>query len=182
MATAGGDPGWGHALRTGWKDLLVPFPLYPLWRSERLGRDSLTTLRIGFLCAFVAEVVVVSITWFLVPEDLGADAGSLSPSTALALVVGVGALGLVALATLKRRTPAADEDVESVAGWFRTICLLGLSMSQVPFLLGFVFAFVANENALVLAGIPLSAVGFWTSAPTRRRLDAAQEQLARACR
>lgn len=178
MADASGaprrDPGWGHALKTGWADLLVPFPYFPLWRAERRGLDTLSTLRLACLSAIVTGALIVAVVWRVGSDDGG---GSISPGLFLAGLLVYGVLDLALIAQALRRKPVARA-TEELAGAFSTVTLLGLSLAQALFLGGFVGAFVTGERAIVLGGIPFAVLGGWMAAPTRRRLAAFQAQVA----
>lgn len=174
-----GDPGWGHALRTGWREILVPFPFFPARRGEKTGRDSLTTLRLLFLWSATAMSLVVVLTW-RVSRGVSNDDPSMSPGVFLALLAAFGVLNLMLLGIGLRKTPEPETDAEGVAGWFRTVTFLANSLVLAPFLMGFVGSFITGEWTMALAGAPVAALVWWLAAPTKRRLRSAQEQLSRA--
>jgi hypothetical protein len=158
-------------------DLLVPFPQFAVWRSEREGRDSLTALRLVFLSSIVTLLLVAVITWAIQIDGTGD--GSISPPVFAGLTVLQGVLGLAMIGVALRRDPDVTSR-EGAAGWFNTVALLGMSLAQASFLLGFVGTFVTNERTMIFAGVPFALAGLWMSAPTARRLAAAQQQLARS--
>ena len=176
MVATQGDPGWGHALRTGWWELLVPVPFFR--GGERPGRDSLTALRVVFLQAITTMWLVVFVTR-VASEGGSNDDASVSPGVFLALIAVHGVGDLVMLVLGLRKSPDQGADAEAVAGWFRTATFLGYALTLAPFLVGFVGTFVTNEWTMVFAGLPFAAVAYWLAAPTRRRLRNAQQLLAR---
>lgn len=141
--------------------------------------SSIRAIKKVFLGTAAAIVVIVIVTWFLSREGSNDDP-STSPGLFVALVAGVGVVDLLLIRLALRRTPSPGTDAQGVVTWFVSVTFLGHALAMTPFLVGFVGSFVANEWTLVLSALPFAALGLWLVAPTRRRIDAAHQQLARA--
>jgi hypothetical protein len=124
--------------------------------------------------AMVAGVVLLITMGLLLPGEGRAGFGWLSP-----LVAATGAIAVTAAWWIRRR-PLRAEDQPGLARSFVARALLGVAVSEIPFIVGFAATLVADEPWPVLVGAGFGFVALALVAPTDADLDRRQTELGAA--
>jgi hypothetical protein len=159
------DPGWKPLLRR------------PVWvipqLVSRVGLDGLLQVRALFL-SFCWALVLMGIVVPLV------FAGSSPPPARVlgtVLVAGGAILSLGGPMIAERFRPLRCGSPRDVAAAWRTRFFLRLAFAESAALVGFVTVTLASEIFWYYAALPVTAIGFFRSAPTKRNLGRDHQHL-----
>jgi hypothetical protein len=95
------------------------------------------------------------------------------------LAAATGALVVAAVWWIRRRPMRADDD-DGLARVFFARTVLGVAVSEIPFLVGFAGTMVAGDRWPVLVGTAFGAIALSLVAPTDREIDRRQAELGEA--
>lgn len=155
------DPGWTEAARLGLT--------YQLNRSS----NALVAIRALFTVMVLAlSLVVLSALLLLGVAGLPGDIDLVAMS---AVVVAVG--GAAVVGTRVIRPPLSCESPEALIGGYRTRVLLGMAMSEVGVLVGFVGTILTASVLPVALGLFLTLIALGRVAPTSANIEQAQQEL-----
>jgi hypothetical protein len=159
------DPGW----RPNWK-IFVP-GLAPVAMREAGARGLLAGLRSVFVSFCVALVLFGVVLLFLPPSD--AD-DPLSDELAMGIVAAVGVVSLAVGLVVGRLDGSS---VEALKRSYNQRFFLRIATSELPGLVGFVLAFIAESHLPYFFSLLFVAVGFARAAPTTASIQRDQDQL-----
>jgi hypothetical protein len=170
------DPGW----RTVWSPLwLVPIPFLSTALQRRRAVDGITRLRSLYLrmvtVPFLLLVPLLVIWDRALPQR--------NPWVPAAVAV-VGLVDVVALSWVRRRPlpnpkpKQAFEPEQALAGAYFATMMIGISVGNVPQLLGFVGFFTTDRLWSYLIGMGFSFVCWALVAPTKADIERRQLELA----
>jgi len=173
------DPGWKHALRTGWPMLLpVMVPIAGryllrrrLRRTDRPRPAVLELLRATY-ASFVAGLGLAGVVVLLAVSP-GARGGQ--DQFALGLGLGIAVVGAALLASSGRIERPLDCSL--LAGSYRARFFLRVALSEVTATFGFAGSFVTGRWWVYFLAAGVTAIGFVRLAPTRAHLVADQVAL-----
>jgi hypothetical protein len=162
------DPGWKPAIKGVWR-MLVPGGAAMI--SKRV--SALTTTRTFAVGAFLG--------WMAVAGFLALLDQDLTPTTAAEGVAVFGAIEVILIAVLRRRSLAVDS-AKRLRQSFAQTFFLGYVLANAAMIFAFFTFFRATRGQLLtyLIGIPFAAFGLWLIAPTKARLAGQQVRLEAA--
>lgn len=138
----------------------------------------LSGLRILFF-AFSMAIALISV---VVVPVLAAGMDSDDGLDPLVPTAGVGAIGFVLFAVGRAFSRAEGfrecRSPGELVGAFRTKFILQLALAETSALLGFVAFFLTSSVTPYAVGVAWTALGFLLIAPTRRRLERLQDEIA----
>lgn len=153
---------------------LVPF------MARRILGTGLTVL--GSI-RLIVTTVFVAMALLLIVVGVSMPWGSSEPVPGHSwAVVGFGAVIAAVGVVVVRRRQVPCGDAEQVANAYRGRALIGVAVAEVPALLSFLAAFLADQAWLYLVGAVIAAVAFAMVAPTEGDLDRKESELrAQGC-
>lgn len=155
------DPGWKPVVR------MLPFALMPQLaraRSRRGGAPLIVLLRLVFVSLLFPLLVIPIILLFL-------DATGSFEAGEIAILAIVGSVGFVSSRWFHGR-PVEAEDAASAVSEFQLRTMMGIALTEVVVLLGFVLFFWGDSSIVTyMVGAIVALPAFHLIAPTRASVD-----------
>ena len=165
------DPGWKFT----WRSFPYTFvPQYAIQRAaKKPGYNALAFVRQMFL-SYCVSLAAVTVVVFILAGPVEPE----EPQTALAvgIVAAVGIGGLIAGRWLNRRLDCSSD--ETLAASYQTRFFLRVAFAESAALGGFALSIALGPGWVYFLGLGFAAVGMFRLAPTHRRLEAEQSELA----